>query len=201
MRVDCKRAINFDQRGVELPHLQERGRVVGERVHGIRPDGDRAFEAGERILVPAQPGQRNAADAKSIREQRIDPDGFAEQILSLVKLLALEIDQPKTIEGVEMPRIGAQNLVVQAPRFRELSRLIRILRALQSHLDHGAECVVRAPTPLQKSEPDQVPCAASGRRTTSRATTRAAMVTARLEGLMPDGMTTIFTSFSTCCRR
>src|SRR5438067_621119 len=149
----------------------------------------------------AQPGERNAADAKSIREQRIDPDGFAEEIFGLVKLLVLEIDQPKAIEGVEMPRIGAQNLMVQAPRFREFSGLIRILRVLQSRLDHVAECVARVPTPLQKSEPNQVPCAASGRRTISRATIRAAMVTARLDGLMPDGMTTIFTSFSTCCRR
>src|SRR5881392_1771863 len=104
-RMERQRAVKLRERGIMLAHLEERCRMVGDRINRIRPDGEGALKAGERVLMPPQPHQCNTAHTKAVSEQWVEAHGLTQQIFCLMELLRVQIHQSKAIQRVEMARI------------------------------------------------------------------------------------------------
>ncbi len=67
--------------------------------------------------------------------------------MRLLELAGVEIDEAQARKGIEMPWIGAQDVMIKAGSLRELAGLKGVLRILQQGIGHVPECVSERPGP------------------------------------------------------
>ncbi len=107
------------------PQFQERVCAIDLRTDERRIQSQCAIEARGGFIEPLHRGQRGAAIAPQLRSFRMIGDCAIDDRERVVEAAALELKPRQSLSGIEVCRVGFENLAIASLRVRKSPRLVQ----------------------------------------------------------------------------
>ena len=137
-RIERQHQVEIGNRlGCAVQLEQQRG-AARQRFGEIGLQRQRPVEAGHCFVMALQLLQHEPARAPAFDEIGIEAHRVAEKGLRIFELTGLNADDPERIEGLEVHRIGEQDLLIEVGRFPQPAGLLQRYCAFQERVvGHG----------------------------------------------------------------
>src|SRR5262245_37206467 len=120
-----KRLVVAYERLVVTVQLRQHVAAIDERRREVGLDRERLAETLQRLLWPLEGLQRATPVVQGIDRFRIDPDRLVHDPLGIRELAALKMNKAEQLKRVEIPRVRAQDLLIEPRRLVEVSGLMQ----------------------------------------------------------------------------